>query len=210
MELDLGGNMKIWTSIILYGALIITALIYREELMIWVSNDPPLNQLFLISILFAIIPIIPYKVIIAAISYAAGVKLGMLIALVGSTVAGIVFYFGAAYVFRASAQKWLASTVTLKGITTWIHNQPFQAIFICKLLPIVPQNAINIYAGATGISFSAYLLATITGKIPGIIVYAYVGDSLFSSPVTAITIMGVYIAMISIILWIYYKKRKTV
>lgn len=200
--------MKIWASIAAYATLLITALIYRNELTWWITNDPPIYQLFIISIVFAILPIVPYKVIIATISYTAGVQLGMLITLVGSTVAGIIFYVGAAYVFEETAKKWLSTTQLFKGINTWIHEQPFKSILICKLLPIIPQNAINIYAGATGITFSAYVAATIVGKIPGIIVYAYVGDKLLSSPLTAISIMLIYMAVISFILWLYHKKNK--
>jgi uncharacterized membrane protein YdjX (TVP38/TMEM64 family) len=200
--------MKIWASIAIYAALLITALIYREELTLWVTNDPPIYQLFIISIVFAVLPILPYKIIIAAISYAAGVQLGMLITLVGSTVAGILFYFGAAYIFRTTAKKWLATTKLFKGITTWIHEQPFKSILICKLLPIIPQNAINIYAGATAIPFGAYIAATIVGKLPGIIVYSYVGDKLLSSPIAAFSIMLIYMVIISLILWLYHKKNK--
>lgn len=200
--------MKIWLSIATYAAILITAVIYREELTSWITNEPPIYQLFLISIVFAILPILPYKVIIAAISYTAGVPLGILITLVGSTFAGILFYFGSAYVFRTTAKKWLSNTQSFKGITTWIHEQPFKSILICKLLPIIPQNAINIYAGATGISFSAYVAATIVGKIPGIIVYSYVGDKLLSSPLAAISIMLIYMIIISFVLWLYHKKSK--
>lgn len=200
--------MKIWASIAIYVALLITAVIYRDELTVWITNHPPIYQLFLISIVFAVLPILPYKVIIATISYTAGVQLGMLITLVGSTLAGILFYFGAAYVFRTTAQKWLATTQVFKGITTWIHEQPFKSILICKLLPIIPQNAINIYAGATAIPFTAYVVATIIGKIPGIIVYSYVGDKLLSSPLAAISIMLIYMVIISLVLWLYHKKNK--
>jgi uncharacterized membrane protein YdjX (TVP38/TMEM64 family) len=50
-----------------------------------------------------------------------------------------------------------------------------QAVFIVRILPFVPFDAISYGAGMVGVPFSRFILATGVGIIPSIIVYSYIG-----------------------------------
>jgi uncharacterized membrane protein YdjX (TVP38/TMEM64 family) len=50
-----------------------------------------------------------------------------------------------------------------------------QAMFVVRMMPLVPFDAVSYGAGLVGVPFSRFLLATSVGIIPSILVYSYLG-----------------------------------
>jgi uncharacterized membrane protein YdjX (TVP38/TMEM64 family) len=50
------------------------------------------------------------------------------------------------------------------------------AMFIVRMMPLVPFDAVSYGAGLVGVPFSRFLLATSVGIIPSILVYSYLGN----------------------------------
>ena len=69
--------------------------------------------------------------------------------LVGTTLAALLVYAGARYAFRNQARAYLDRIRGLSRFTTWMEAHPFMGIMTLRLLPVVPQTAVNIYAGIT-------------------------------------------------------------
>lgn len=51
----------------------------------------------------------------------------------------------------------------------------FYAMFLVRIMPLVPFDAISYGAGLVGVPFSRFLLATAVGIVPSILVYSYLG-----------------------------------
>ncbi|MDN4067323.1 TVP38/TMEM64 family protein [Paenibacillus vini] len=200
--------MKKWTTLAVYAAAFVLAYTYKDELIAWVTGNPPLWILILLSTVLAVFPIMPYRLVIAAAGYMMGALGGGLVTLIGSTLAGALLYWGSAYGFRDAAQTWTARIKPLKAISKAIDRRPFEAIVICKLIPVLPQTPVNIYAGAYGIPFFTYLSASVFGKLPSVFLYAFLGASLFSRPWIALGSACVYMLFLLLVLWVYRKRRK--
>jgi uncharacterized membrane protein YdjX (TVP38/TMEM64 family) len=50
-----------------------------------------------------------------------------------------------------------------------------QAMFIVRMMPLVPFDAVSYGAGLVGVPYSRFLLATSVGIIPSIIIYSFLG-----------------------------------
>ncbi|WP_019639107.1 TVP38/TMEM64 family protein [Paenibacillus fonticola] len=198
--------MKKWTVVLMYSTLFGVTYIYRHELAVWSQESPPVWMLFALSTLLALFPVMPYKIVIAAAGYVMGTWIGGTVIMFGSTLAGAIVYWAAA-IFRNSASGWLTRFKQVERLAEYAANRPFRTIVICRLIPVVPQTAVNIYAGVTGMSFIPFIVGSLVGKMPAVFIYAYVGSAAEEQPVTAAAIAIAYFVILFMGLWGYKKLR---
>lgn len=201
--------MRKWIVLTVYALAFALAYLFKEELNGWITGDPPLWSLLALSTLLAFVPILPYRVVIAAAGYMLGGLFGGMITLISSTLAGALVYAGAAYGFRDVASRWTERLKPLERISKVIEQRPFATIVLCKLTPVFPQTAINIYSGAYNIPFFTYLAASVVGKLPSVFFYAFLGASLWEEPKTALkAALGYMLVLLLVtVFWVYIKKR---
>lgn len=190
--------MKKWLTVILYVSGTIIAFIYRENILSWMKGDHNLFVFIGIATVLALFPVVPYKAVIGFFGYAYGSLAGAMICWIATNLAAAILFGATKYLFKHQARAYLASIPTLEKFTVAIEKRPFASIVLARLAPIIPQTAVNIYAGAAGLPFWSYIIASGIGKIPGIALYAYLGDNLFQSPESAITAISVYLAVLVI------------
>ncbi|WP_106768130.1 TVP38/TMEM64 family protein [Paenibacillus faecalis] len=198
--------MKKWIIPALYILVLALAFTYRNEILDWLNTNDSFFVLLTLATLFALFPILPYKAVIAVLGYVYGTFLGALIAWLGTTFAAIIIYFLAAFAFRQPGRKLLAKYAYLDSFTTAVEKHPFKAIVIARLAPIVPQMAVNIYAGVASIPFWIYTAASGLGKIPAILIYAYLGNGLAHNPLLFAVLAFVLMAAAAVIFILYRKK----
>ncbi|WP_223066498.1 TVP38/TMEM64 family protein [Paenibacillus caui] len=195
--------MNKWLVPLLYVWIMITAYFYRDEIMQWLEHRPSPLLMIVMASLLALFPVVPYKLVIAAIGMIYGPWGGASITVIGSTLSGAVLYAAGAIWYKDSTARWLQRFPGLERFTAYLHRHPFESIILYRLLPVVPQWVINLYAGISSIPFRIYVTASVIGKLPGILVYAFLGSSLFSRPLIAIEILGLYMAIIGAAVWGY-------
>lgn len=203
--------MKKWITPVVYIIALSFAFIYRNEIFSWLESNDSLTLLLILATLLALLPILPYKAVIAVLGYTYGTFWGASIAWLGTTVAAIIIYGAAASVYREPGRTFLSKFRFLDSFTLAVERHPFKAIVIARLLPIVPQMAVNVYAGVAMIPFWTYTAASGLGKIPAIIVYAFLGNGLANNPlqisIAFITFIGAAIIGFLIYRIIQQKKR---
>lgn len=190
--------MRKWLTVTLYVSGIILAFIYRYDLLEWLREDhSPLLSLAAATML-ALFPVLPYKIIIGLFGYAYGSLTGALICWIATTLAAAVMYGLIRSLFQQQARSYLSSIPALDKFTSAVQRRPFASIILARIVPVVPQPAVNIYAGAAGLPFWSYLAASGLGKIPGITLYAYLGGQLFQHPWSAVIAVGIYAAVLAL------------
>lgn len=190
--------MKKWLTVILYVSGTIIAFIYRENILSWMKGDHNLLVFLGIATLLALFPVVPYKAVIGFFGYAYGSFAGAMICWLATNLAAAILFGATKYLFQHQARAYLASIPALEKFTVAVEKRPFASIVLARLAPIIPQTAVNMYAGAAGLPFWSYIIASGIGKIPGIALYAYLGDNLFQSPASAITAISVYLVVLVI------------
>jgi uncharacterized membrane protein YdjX (TVP38/TMEM64 family) len=89
------------------------------------------------------------------------------------------------------------------------HRDLIMFIFILRLIPLVPYNVINYCSGLTKVPFWGYTLATMTGIMPGTIVFLNLGEK--TTDVTSVQFAIAVLALVLLIvfsLWISKKYKE--
>jgi uncharacterized membrane protein YdjX (TVP38/TMEM64 family) len=165
--------------------------------------------LFLLMILQTILVIIPSEAVIT-LSGALGLEnskvilVGIAGLLAGAIIAFFISrYFGRKIVLKILGEEWIDE------IDEWIEDNGTKAIFIARLVPLIPFDLISYASGLTKIDFKKYLLATIIGMLPRIIFLVYLG----STAKSILNVIGlgidfiVVFGTISIIIIIYLDRK---
>lgn len=177
--------MKKWLVAALYIISLTLSFIYRNEILGWLDSSRSPLAVIGASTLLALFPVVPYKIVIAVLGYAYGTLGGATVAWIGTTAAAVVLYALSALAFRERASRLLKQYAMIRPFSAAVERHPFKAVLLARLLPVVPQTAVNIYAGAASLPFGLYLAATALGKVPALFLYAYLGRGFADHPVRA-------------------------
>jgi len=123
-------------------------------------------------------------------STAYGILLGTLSVLAGATTGSVLAFLLARYMFKSVVERWIMKTSNVKKgevsnirryftllSTTMSTSSGFKVMFLLRLSPLVPFNALNYIAGAaTGISLWDYTKALV-GIVPGTVLFVYLGST---------------------------------
>ena len=83
---------------------------------------------------------------------------------------------------RVSGRDW-AQKITRPKINDLLHRagrHGFLTVLSLRILPVAPFTMVNLFVGASGIRFADFFLATVIGRIPGIVTLALFGVQLES------------------------------
>lgn len=204
--------MKKWGSILLYLVLLGLVLLNKDELLAWAQNGDatqiPLMILF--ATLAGLFPVIPYGIIAGIMGSKYGLVWGGLINVTGSTLAALLMYLVVRYVFYQAGREFLKKSSKLEKFNQMVEQNAFLAILIARMIPIVPAPVVNIYSAIAGISFGVFAFATVIGKIPVMLVFAIMGDQIFTNPRNMILTIVVYSLFLAVVTgcYRYWIKRK--
>ncbi|SEN36944.1 TVP38/TMEM64 family protein [Paenibacillus sp. OV219] len=180
-----------------YLVVIIAVWSNRTELLAWMRDgDVPILLLLLLVIGLACIPIIPFSVVIGTMGYLYGPLLGALMSLIGAWMAALLLYGLFRYALRERGRAMLRRYQLTERWTVMVEKYPFRSILLARLMPIVPQVAVNIYAAVVTIPFLSYASASLLGKIPGMLVFAFIGGSVASGWQSLLLAVAVYIVFL--------------
>ncbi|KKO52127.1 TVP38/TMEM64 family protein [Paenibacillus sp. DMB20] len=175
--------MKKWLTPAVYILALVFSYTYRNEIWIWLKSAYSPFPVLLLCMLLALFPILPYKAVIAVLGYAYGTFWGAAAAWIGTTAAAVIVYVVSAALYREPGRRFLKRYSLLDSFTAKLEKHPFTAILLVRMVPVVPQMAVNIYAGVASIPFWTYTAASGLGKIPVLLLYAYLGNGFAHSPV---------------------------
>lgn len=195
--------------VIIYGIILYVAFVFREPLMDWLNQSKLSNLplMFFLSVLFGVIPVVPFAFFGGIMGAKYGVLIGTVINLTGSVGAAAIFFVLARYFFVHQFQQYISKFNKIKKFDYIISQNAFIAILFSRVIPIIPPPVVNIYSGLSSMRFNTYIMATAIGQIPGMIIYAYLGSQLFTSFHTfvlgALIYIGFIILMIPVYRWWY-------
>lgn len=196
---------KIILFAIFYPALFFCAFWQRDLLIHWISQSDNNQIPFMIFLAAAIslIPIVPFSVFAGMIGAKYGIFVGTLINWTGSIGAAIILFLIARFVFFHQAQQYIRRFNKMQRLDEMIVQNGLMAILLIRMLPLVPIPVISIYSGLSSILFLHYLIGTAIGKIPGLIMFAYLGNQLFISISSALFGALLYFLFLLVIFSIY-------
>lgn len=118
--------------------------------------------------------VFPLNVLILTTAAVFGPWLGILYGGAGTVSSGLVMYFvgsrlGREPLYRMLGERWRRG---LEGV----RRRGLLAVVTFRLLPVAPFTLVNLAAGASGIRFVDFLVGTLIGMLPGLVVMSVMGD----------------------------------
>ncbi|MDU2687896.1 TVP38/TMEM64 family protein [Paeniclostridium sordellii] len=208
MKYNLGKVLKILISIIILlilGTIICKILsmnIGVEDIQDYVSSFGRLAPLVYI-IMFALVPLtlFPDSILVIGGGMVFGLFKGYIYTLIGALIGATISFYISRKLGRAFVKK--LTKEKLDNIEELINSKGFFIVLILRLVPLFPFDIISYGSGLTSIKYKDFLLATIIGTIPGILVFTNIGAQSVNigSNSFYISIMGlILLVLLSLIL----------
>lgn len=94
----------------------------------------------------------------------------------GTLASGVVTY-GLGRIARPEFVRWIAGSY-LGRVSEALGKRGIRTLLILHWFPICPYSILNFLSGATHVSFSAFLIGTIGGCTPGILLICFFGNAI--------------------------------
>jgi len=104
-----------------------------------------------------------------------GLAAGTAYTLVGATLGAALAFLVSRHLARPAVERRLGASRRLVAIDEAISREGAKVVFLLRLSPVFPFNALNYALGLTRVRFRDYLLASATGMVPGTFLYIYTG-----------------------------------
>ncbi|GGD56668.1 TVP38/TMEM64 family protein [Paenibacillus nasutitermitis] len=197
--------MKFWQTLLIYLISALFLLVYRHEITDWMMySRPPYPLMFLITLGFLLIPVVPFKIIIGLLGYLYGPLFGAVFSWAAASIASILVYWAVRFYFQKQGRSLLGKYKRLEKWSVMLEKNPFLTILLARLIPIFPQAIVNIYPAFLSIRFLTFATASTLGKIPAILVFSYLGKSMFTDLNTTLLVVGLY-GIFLLLVYIVYR-----
>jgi phosphatidylserine/phosphatidylglycerophosphate/cardiolipin synthase-like enzyme/uncharacterized membrane protein YdjX (TVP38/TMEM64 family) len=143
--------------------------------------------------------VFPVTLLIAVTAATFGPWLGFTYAAVGAATSAILTYGIGALIGRRTLEQVLGPR--LNRIRRAVTRHGVLAVAAVRMVPIAPFTIVNLAAGASRIPFVDYVLGTILGMLPGLVLMSALGHQIFKV-LTAPTPLNVTLFVVAVIAWI--------
>ncbi|SDW95026.1 Uncharacterized membrane protein YdjX, TVP38/TMEM64 family, SNARE-associated domain [Marininema mesophilum] len=140
--------------------------------------------------------LVPAVVLAVASGITFGPWWGTILDVIGSLGGAMVAFTLARWLGKETVSRWLGSYARWEK---WMVDEGFRTIFLLRLIPILPFDAVSYGAGFSRTGARDYYLGTLIGVLPGAFVFNYLGYSLHDlfSPVFFASLGGALLLAIS-------------
>jgi len=157
-------------------------------------------------VMFTIVPLtlFPDAVLAVAGGMIFGLGLGTFYTIIGAVCGGTLSFFISRTFGRGLVKK------LVNGKVEWLENgierRGFLFILMLRLIPLVPFDVISYGAGLSRIKYKDFALATSIGIVPGVLVYANLGDK--SGNVFSVQFLEAALILVLLIIFSCFIKNK--
>ncbi|MPM60959.1 TVP38/TMEM64 family inner membrane protein YdjZ [bioreactor metagenome] len=142
----------------------------------------------------SLVPFVPGLILTIANAWIFGWVYGSLYSWLGSFI-GAMIDFGIARWYGRPVAERLVKPKYLNIADSFFTKHGVMAVFITRLIPIVPFKVISYGSGLAAISASHFALVTAVGQIPAIIIYSILGQNLTKSLHTIVAVTSVLLGL---------------
>ena len=126
-----------------------------------------------ISLLIAIIGVVPSFFITSANILFFGFWNGTLISFIGESIGAAIAFILYRKGFKKNMEEKILKYEKIKKLLFAQNKEAFQLIFSLRLIPFVPSGLITFAAAIGNVSFTYFFIASSLGKVPALLLEAY-------------------------------------
>ena len=141
----------------------------------WVQSLGALAPIaFVLLYAVAEVAFVPGSLLTLAAGALFGVGWGTVVAMIGATLGASAAFLVARHLIRHRVENWIRASPKFAALDAALAHEGRKMVFLVRLTPLIPFNALNYALGVTRVRFVDYLVGSI-GMLPGTLLYAYYG-----------------------------------
>ncbi|TCL31804.1 putative membrane protein YdjX (TVP38/TMEM64 family) [Anaerospora hongkongensis] len=152
--------------------------------------------------------VFPFMILSGAAGIVFGLWWGTIISWMGEVLGALVMFVFARYFFRHAVEGWITKSPYLKQVDDYSAENGFKALLIARLLPLAPSGIITAVAAISRINFRDFMLATVLGKLPPVIIKVLLGHDLVFASENMGRLIGIIVIIIGVYGALWWYKRK--
>lgn len=122
--------------------------------------------------------VFPFMILSGAAGIVYGLWSGIFISWFGEVIGAVVMFVFARFFFREMLEALISKSVYLKKVDDYSAENGFKALLIARLLPLAPSGIITAVAAISKMNFKDFMLATVIGKLPPVVLKVLIGHDL--------------------------------
>jgi uncharacterized membrane protein YdjX (TVP38/TMEM64 family) len=149
-----------------------------HRLFAWIKGLGPWGALFLIALYVAFcVLLLPGSVLTTTAGFMFGAFWGAVASSLGATLGAMAAFLLGRFALQGWLEGKLATHPRFLAIDRAIGEQGFKIVFLVRLATIVPYDLTSYLFGVTKVRWGRFLLGTWLGRLPEIVVFAYLGST---------------------------------
>lgn len=150
----------------------------EEHVETWVHDSGGLGMLVFTGVyVVATLLLLPAAVLNVAAGALFGLYWGVGIVMTASTVAAVLAFLAARYLFKERIRKHFTRDGTPAAVDQALRSEGWKAVALLRLTPAVPFALKSYLFGVSRVHLRDYLIGTILGKLPGAVVLTALGTT---------------------------------
>ena len=121
--------------------------------------------------------LLPGSALTLAAGFLFGMAWGAVTASLGATLGAIAAFVAGRFFFRGYVESRLFDHPRFLAIDRAIDGQGFTIVLLTRLCSLFPYSLMSYLFGLTKVPLGRYVLATWLGKLPGILLFSYLGST---------------------------------
>jgi len=140
-------------------------------------NTGPLGvALFIAAYVVSTVAFLPGSILTLAAGFAYGPLWGVAIASPASVVGATCAFLLGRTLLRDWAETRVGESARVRAIDAAVGREGFKIVFLLRLSPIIPFNALNYALSLSRVPLRTYVLASFVGMLPGTAMWVYLGS----------------------------------
>ncbi|WP_364147278.1 TVP38/TMEM64 family protein [Paenibacillus sp. LPE1-1-1.1] len=183
-----------WIIASLNIAVMLAVFLNMDVLIDWIEQkeNSGFIVVFVLTVVLAAVPGIPFGLVGGLIGAKYGLLWGSMMNVAASTLAAALVYLLFRYLLNSLGTALAEKNASFRRMHEFIKHHTFWALLIARIIPVMPAALINLYAGVFGLPFKIFILSTLLGKIPVMLVFAYVGANMRSGSTNWMAAVAIY------------------
>jgi len=167
--------------LLLLAALVVAAWLLpverlMTELQAWADQNRRWSMLAMTAVLvIGILVMFPSSLLMMLSGFLFGVFKGFLVVWIATFFASTAAFLIARKLARPLVERHIARKMSFQAIDRAIRRKGFFVVLLTRLIMVLPFPALNYSHGLTDVRLRDYVLGTMIGMVPGILLFVYLG-----------------------------------
>lgn len=124
----------------------------------------------------ATVAFLPGSLLTLAAGFAYGPFWGLLVASPASVAGATAAFLLGRTLLRDWATRKTSGSAAVRAVSRAVEREGFKIVFLLRLSPLIPFNALNYALSLSHVRLSTYMAASAVGMLPGTALYVYLGS----------------------------------